>query len=174
LTGKELIVEVSKLDFENPIADIEAIRAMNPQRFEMEQLTAVVYEDTEKHICVGYKDITRDEFWARGHMPRMPLMPGVIMLEAAAQLCSYYVQKHDMLGSAMVGFGGLEDVRFRDPVLPGSRLILMCELVKCRRGRMLISRFQGVVGESIAVEGIIKGIPIPVEALKQLQDNAAS
>ena len=174
MTGKELIVEVSKLDFENPIADIEAIRAMNPQRFEMEQLTAVVYEDTEKHICVGYKDITRDEFWARGHMPRMPLMPGVIMLEAAAQLCSYYVQKHDMLGSAMVGFGGLEDVRFRDPVLPGSRLILMCELVKCRRGRMLISRFQGVVGESIAVEGIIKGIPIPVEALKQLQDNAAS
>ncbi|MCA9142061.1 MAG: beta-hydroxyacyl-ACP dehydratase [Planctomycetales bacterium] len=139
----------------------------------MEQLTAVVYEDNEKHICVGYKDITDQEFWVRGHMPNMPLMPGVVMLEAAAQLCSYYVQKHDMLGSPMVGFGGLEDVRFRDPVLVGSRLILMCELSKIRRGRMLVSRFQGVVGESIAVEGVIKGIPIPVEALKQMQENAA-
>jgi len=173
LASKELIVELSKLDFENPIADIEAIRALNPQRYEMEQLTAVVYEDNEKHICVGYKDITDQEFWVRGHMPNMPLMPGVVMLEAAAQLCSYYVQKHDMLGSPMVGFGGLEDVRFRDPVLVGSRLILMCELSKIRRGRMLVSRFQGVVGESIAVEGVIKGIPIPVEALKQMQENAA-
>ncbi|HRX81193.1 MAG: beta-hydroxyacyl-ACP dehydratase [Planctomycetaceae bacterium] len=173
MASKELIVELSKLDFENPIADIEAIRALNPQRYEMEQLTAVVYEDNEKHICVGYKDITDQEFWVRGHMPNMPLMPGVVMLEAAAQLCSYYVQKHDMLGSPMVGFGGLEDVRFRDPVLVGSRLILMCELSKIRRGRMLVSRFQGVVGESIAVEGVIKGIPIPVEALKQMQENAA-
>jgi 3-hydroxyacyl-[acyl-carrier-protein] dehydratase len=174
LAGKELIIELSKLDFDNPVAEIETIRKHNPQRHEMEQLTAVVYEDNEKHICVGYKDVTDTEFWVRGHMPNMPLMPGVVMLEAAAQLCSYYVQKHDMLGSPMVGFGGLEDVRFRDPVLPGSRLILMCELVKIRRGRMLVSRFQGVVGESIAVEGIIKGIPIPVEALKQLQANAAS
>jgi 3-hydroxyacyl-[acyl-carrier-protein] dehydratase len=171
LPGKDLIIELSKLDFENPVADIEVIRSYNPQRHEMEQLTAVVYEDNEKHICVGYKDITKDEFWVRGHMPNMPLMPGVVMLEAAAQLCSYYVQRHDLLGSAMVGFGGLEDVRFRDPVLPGSRLILMSEMIKCRRGRMLVSRFQGIVGESIVVEGIIKGIPIPVDALKQLQAN---
>ncbi|MCB9921132.1 MAG: beta-hydroxyacyl-ACP dehydratase [Planctomycetaceae bacterium] len=173
MASKELIIELSKLDFENPIADIEAIRALNPQRYEMEQLTGVVYEDTSKHICVGYKDISDQEFWVRGHMPNMPLMPGVIMLEAAAQLCSYYVQKHDMLGSPMVGFGGLEDVRFRDPVLVGSRLILMCELSKIRRGRMLVSRFQGVVGESVAVEGVIKGIPIPVDALRQMQENAS-
>ena len=174
MASKELIVDLAKLDFENPIADIEAIRELNPQRHEMEQLTAILYEDNVKHICVGYKDITDNEFWVRGHMPKMPLMPGVVMLEAAAQLCSYYVQKHDMLGSPMVGFGGLEDVRFRDPVLPGSRLILMCELVKIRRGRMLISRFQGVVGSSVAVEGIIKGIPIPVEALTKMQADAAS
>lgn len=173
MAGKDLIVELSKLDFENPIADIEGIRSQNPQRFEMEQLTAIVYEDTEKHICVGYKDITEKEFWVRGHMPNMPLMPGVVMLEAAAQLCSFYVQKHDLLGAPMVGFGGLEDVRFRDPVLVGSRLVLMCELIKLRKGRMLVSRFQGVVGESVAVEGIIKGIPIPVEALQNMQENAS-
>ena len=67
----------------------------------------------------------------------------------------------------MVGFGGLEDVRFREPVLPGDRLYLVCQLDKIRRGRMIVCRFQGIVRDRIAVEGVLKGIPIPVEALRQ-------
>src|ERR1044071_7415132 len=134
----------------------------------MEQLTAIVYEDMVRHVCAGYKDISDQEFWVRGHMPGMPLMPGVIMLEAVAQLCSYVSQKYDLLGADMVGFGGLEDVRFRDPILPGDRLIVMCALDKIRRGRMIVCRFQGVVGESVVVEGILKGIPIPVDYIKKL------
>jgi 3-hydroxyacyl-[acyl-carrier-protein] dehydratase len=165
VAGKPLIRDLATLDFDKPTADIEAIRKYNPQRFEMEQLTAVVYEDPVENVCVGYKDITEDEFWVRGHMPDMPLMPGVVMLEAAAQLCSYFVQKHDLLGSEMVGFGGLEDVRFRGPVLPGDRLILLCKLIKARRMRLMISQFQGVVLDRIVVEGQIKGIPIPIDAL---------
>ena len=94
-------------------------------------------------------------------MPGMPLMPGVMMLEGAAQLCSYFTQRHNMLGAAMVGFGGLEDVRFRDPVVPGDRVVFICSLTKVRPGRMIISRFQGVVRGNVVVEGIIKGIPIP-------------
>jgi 3-hydroxyacyl-[acyl-carrier-protein] dehydratase len=98
-------------------------------------------------------------------MPGMPLMPGVVMVEGAAQMCSYFVQKHNLLEAAMVGFGGLEDVRFRDPVFPGDRLTFISKLTKARPRRMIVSRFQGVVGEKIVVEGIIKGIPIPVEAI---------
>ena len=134
VASRDLIIDVSTIDFNRVVADIELIRKYNPQRFEMEQLTAVVYEDTSKHICVGYKDTSYDEFWVRGHMPNMPLMPGVIMLEAAAQMCSYYVQRHDLMGAEMVGFGGLEDVRFRDPVIPGSRLILLSQLAKVAAG----------------------------------------
>ena len=74
-------------------------------------------------------------------------MPGVIMCEAAAQLASYYTQKFDLLGSEMVGFGGLEEVRFRDPVIPGDRLYVMTQLTKVRRGRMIVCRFQGFVGQ---------------------------
>ena len=168
MSPKELIVDPATLDFSRPLADIETIRKYNPQRHEMEQLTAIVYEDSVRNICVGYKDVGTGEFWVRGHMPGMPLMPGVVMLEAAAQLCSYFVQKYDLLGSPMVGFGGLEEVRFRDPIIPGDRLILMCELLKARRGRMLVSRFQGIVRDNVAFEGILKGIPIPVEALSRL------
>ncbi|MBP90450.1 MAG: beta-hydroxyacyl-ACP dehydratase [Planctomycetaceae bacterium] len=170
MAAKDLIFDFATLDFDKPTADIETIRKYNPQRFEMEHLTAIVHEDPENHICVGYKDVTEDEFWIRGHMPGIPLMPGVIMLEAAAQLCSYLVQRYDLLGTKMVGFGGLEDVRFRDPVLPGDRLILLCELIKARRMRMMISRFQGVVGDKIVFEGKIKGIPIPVDALEKLRE----
>ena len=167
MTSKTLIIDLSTIDFDHVVADIESIRKYNPQRFEMEQLTAVVHEDFVRNTCVGYRDVTAHEFWVRGHMPGMPLMPGVVMLEGAAQLCSYFTQKSDLLGSPVVGFGGLEDVRFRDPVVPGNRLIYLCELVKVRRHRMIVSRFQGVVGDVVVVEGIIKGIPIPVDMLQR-------
>jgi 3-hydroxyacyl-[acyl-carrier-protein] dehydratase len=165
VAGKELIVDLAQIDFDRVIADIDEIRKYNPQRFEMEQLTAIVYEDTVRNVCAGYKDVTDQEFWVRGHMPGMPLMPGVVMLEAAAQMCSFFVQKYNLLGSKMVGFGGLEDVRFRDPVRPGDRLIVMCELTKVRTGRMIVCRFQGVVRQSMVVEGELKGIPLPIDAL---------
>jgi 3-hydroxyacyl-[acyl-carrier-protein] dehydratase len=167
VSGKDFIVDPTTLDFSRITADLETIRKYNPQRFEMEHLTAVIFEDSKLNLCVGYKDVTDQEFWIRGHMPGMPLMPGVVMLEAAAQLCSYFVQKFDLLGTKMVGFGGLEDVRFRDPVVPGDRLILMCQLLKARRRRMLVSRFQGIVRESLVVEGILKGVPIPIDALSK-------
>ena len=165
MSTKSLLYDISRIDFDNVVADVDAIRKVNQQRYEMEQLTAIVFEDPSRHICVGYKDLTQDEFWVRGHMPGMPLMPGVVMLEGAAQMCSYFVQKYQLLGADMVGFGGLEDVRFRDPVLIGDRVVFISKLTKVRPQRMIVSRFQGVVGENIVVEGIIKGIPIPIEAL---------
>jgi 3-hydroxyacyl-[acyl-carrier-protein] dehydratase len=143
----KFIIDPALLDFEKPIADIDGIRALNPQRFEMEQLTAILYEDLESNCCAALKEITDEEFWVRGHMPGMPLMPGVVMLEAVAQLSSYFTQKHDLLGAEMVGFGGLDDVRFRGVVTPGDKLVLMVKMVKNRRGRMIVAAFQGVVGE---------------------------
>ena len=165
---RDLIIELSEVDLDNVVSGIEQIRKYNPQRYEMEQLTAIVLEDTDRQICVGYKDISREEFWIRGHMPGMPLMPGVIMCEAAAQISSYYVQKYDLLQAKMVGFGGLEDVRFREIVVPGDRLVIAIELLKARPRRMIKCRFQGFVRNEIVVDGIIKGVPIPVEAVEAL------
>ena len=77
MSRKGFIVDPATVDFDNVIADIEAIRAVNPQRHEMEQLTAIVYEDIEKGVCVGYKDVTDREFWVRGHTPGINGMPGM-------------------------------------------------------------------------------------------------
>jgi len=162
---KEYLVNPSDIDFDNVIADLDEIRKHNPQRFEMEQLTAIVYVDEETMTCAGYKDITENEVWVRGHMPGMPLMPGVFMCEAAAQLCSYVTQRFDLLGAEIVGFGGMKEVRFRGVVVPGDRLVIACQRIRSRRGRLILSRFQGVVGEDIVVDGQITGVPLPVDAL---------
>ncbi len=160
------IIDLSLLNCDHVIADIEAIRKIIPQRFEMEQLTAIVFTDPESNVCVGYRDTSEDDFWVRGHMPGMPLMPGVLMCEAAAQLCTYHAQVHDLMGCEMLGFGGLDDVKFRGVVRPGDRLIIAGKLIKVRRGALIRVRFQCFVDQSIVCEGEIKGIKIPVEALR--------
>jgi 3-hydroxyacyl-[acyl-carrier-protein] dehydratase len=162
---KRYLLDPATVDFDNVLADIEEIRKFIPQRFEMEQLTAIVHIQDDPLICAGYKDITDHEVWIRGHMPGMPLMPGVFMCEAAAQLSSFITQKFDLLGAQMVGFGGMEEVRFRGPVRPGDRLLIACEKVKSRRGRMIKCRFQGTVGDRIVVDGGIIGVPLPVDQL---------
>lgn len=164
MVARDLILDPSEVDLTQVIAGIDEIRKYIPQRFEMEQLTAIVFEDVERGICAGYKQTTEDEFWIRGHMPTFALMPGVLMCEAAAQLASYLTQKYDLLGAEMVGFGGLDDVRFRGMVRPGERLLLICELLKLRRGAMCVCRFQGLVGDSLVCEGKIRGIPLNISA----------
>ena len=94
-------------------------------------------------------------------------MPGVIMCEAAAQVCSFHSGKHDLLGCEVMGFGGLDNVRFRGVVVPGQRLTIVCQVINVLRGKMISSRFQGFVDESIACEGEIRGVPLPIDQLKQ-------
>jgi 3-hydroxyacyl-[acyl-carrier-protein] dehydratase len=161
---KQPILDFSEFDLNQVVADIETIRGYNRQRYEMEQLTAICYEDRQRHICVGYKDLGPDEFWVRGHMPGMPLMPGVIMCEAAAQMASYYTHRYGLMGDNLIGFGGLEEVRFRGVVRPGERFVIVAQLLKIRRA-MLTCEFQCFVRESPVCDGILKGIPLPVDQL---------
>ena len=75
---RDYIIDPTEYDLGNVLADIHAIRRWTQQRFELEQLTAIVHEDAVRALCVGYKDVTHDEFWVRGHFPSMPVMPGMV------------------------------------------------------------------------------------------------
>jgi len=155
----EINFDPSRLDLNRVVADHEAVLRVNPQRFEMEQLTAIVYVDAEQHIVAGYKDVRCDEFWVRGHMPGYPLLPGVLMCEAAAQLCGYYIVTSGLLTGDFVGFGGMENVRFRGPVKPGDRLVLIGKGLRIHR-RQCVFNVQGFVGTTMVFHGDIIGGPL--------------
>ena len=154
------LYDLSQIDFNKPVYSLEDIRRVNPQRHEMEQLTAIVLEDKEGHGAVGYKDVTDKEFWIAGHMPGFPLMPGVILCECAAQLAGFYARKNKILGGDYLGFGGMNDVRFRGPVFPGCRLVLMARLKRLRENRLAEFMFQGYVDGRMVFSGEMIGVPI--------------
>lgn len=110
--------------------------------------------------AVGFLDVLPDAFWVRGHFPERPLMPGVLICESAAQLSSYFAIKTGLVTEGMVGLGGLTDVRFRNPVVPGDRLVLMLKKGKSRVNAMFNADFQGFVNETLVVDGTIKGVAL--------------
>jgi 3-hydroxyacyl-[acyl-carrier-protein] dehydratase len=152
-------VDPGSIDLGRVLADEDAIRRVNPQRFEMAQLDAIVYLDSERHLLAGYKDVRPDEFWVRGHMPGWPLLPGVLMCEAAAQLCAYYIATHGLMPSEYIGFGGMENVRFRTMVRPGDRLLLVGKALRINR-RQAIFNVQGFVGPTMVFHADIIGVPL--------------
>jgi 3-hydroxyacyl-[acyl-carrier-protein] dehydratase len=149
----------AQLDLTRVLADRQTIRKVNPQRFEMEQLDAIVLLDAEQHLIAGYKDVQPDEFWVRGHLPDYPLLPGVLMCEAAAQLCSYYITTQGLSPGDFIGFGGLENVRFRGRVKPGDRLVLIGKGARLNR-RQTIFNVQGFVGDTMVFHADVLGVPL--------------
>jgi 3-hydroxyacyl-[acyl-carrier-protein] dehydratase len=133
---REPLVDPQTVAGMKPVADVEDIRRYNRQRYEMEQLSGVIQLDLEKQLIVTYKDVTDREFWVRGHIPDRPLMPGVMMLEAAAQTCSYYYGRSTP-DPRFLGFMGLEQVRFRGTVVPGDRLIIAAHCLELKSRRLV-------------------------------------
>jgi 3-hydroxyacyl-[acyl-carrier-protein] dehydratase len=151
---------MSQFDFDSPLFTLEEIRKVNPQRFEMEQLTAILHVDESQHLIVGYKNVTESEFWVNGHMPEFPLMPGVVQCECAAQLGGFYARKYDLIGGDYLGFGGMDAVRFRKPVFPGNRLDLVAQVTRVRARKLAQFNFQGFVDGQLMFEGQMLGVTV--------------
>ena len=150
-----LIFDISGIDLGAVVADQEMIRSVNPQRGDMEQLNGVVWFDATTDRIIGFKEVRPDEFWVSGHIPGRPLLPGVLMIEAAAQLASYYV-KGVSKTEGFIGFGGVEDCKFRQQVPPGVRLYIIAQQDHARHRRFK-SRMQGLVNGQLVFEATIIG-----------------
>ncbi len=160
MAKKPSLIDLSAIDLTHLIADQEEVRSKNPQRFEMEMLNGILYENLETGIGVGFQDIPQEPFWARGHMPGFPIMPGVLICESAAQLASYFAGKLNSLDSGIIGFGGMDNVKFRGLVRPGDKLILVVKLVKLKPNVMMILQFEAIVNGEVVADGEIRGVPI--------------
>ncbi|MGE5609655.1 MAG: 3-hydroxyacyl-ACP dehydratase FabZ family protein, partial [Bacillota bacterium] len=90
----KFLFDISEIDLNHVMFGPEVIRQYNPQRGDMEHLDGVIYIDTTKDRLIAYKDVRDNEFWVAGHIPGRPLLPGVLMIEAAAQAASFYMRKY--------------------------------------------------------------------------------
>ena len=153
-----LLFDISSIDLDAVLYDQEAIRQVNPHRGDMEHLNGIVYVDENEHRLIGYKDIRADEFWVPGHIPGRPLFPGVLMIEAGAQLASFYT-KAIMKWPGFTGFGGVDAVKFRQQVTPPCRMYLLGQRTWARHQRVQC-KVQGIINGAIVFEGDITGVII--------------
>ena len=152
-----LLFDLSKIDLNaDPIFGKDDIMQVNAQRFELQQLDGILWCDKEKLLILGYKDVTDKEFWIRGHIPGRPIMPGVIMVEAGAQLSSFLVKRIYGL-EGFIGFAGIDSTKFRAIVEPGQRLYLLGHLTKFKRRKYTCS-IQGIVDDKMVFETSVSGM----------------
>jgi len=156
--AKQFLFDLNGIDLNAVHTPIEGIRAVIPQRYEFEMLTAIVSLRENPVQIVAYKDITVDDFWTRGHIPGRPLMPGVMMIEAGAQLCAWYtMMTRPDLG--FIGFARCDDVSFRGTVVPPGRLYILCQLLEMSK-RRAVGKTQGIFNDRVVFEATITGMAV--------------
>jgi 3-hydroxyacyl-[acyl-carrier-protein] dehydratase len=157
------LIDLAEFPME-PIFDQAGIRRFNRHRYDWEQITAITLLDYDRRIVAGYRDYKADEPWTRGHFPGQPIVPGVLMLEAAAQACSVYVTHFKIIKpDELMAFGGLEGVRFRGFVVPGQRLLLVGRSER-NSSKMMRVDVQGFVEGQMVFHGLVIGLPMKSEA----------
>jgi 3-hydroxyacyl-[acyl-carrier-protein] dehydratase len=150
------LFELEGIDLDRIEYGIEEVRKMNPHRFEFEQVTGIVAFQPELKRVVGLRHLREDEFWVRGHIPGNPLFPGVLMLESAAQVCSFYSGKVAQ-ADGFLGLGGMDEVRFRGVVKPGEKLYILGVERVLTPSRCQFDT-QGVVNGKVVFEARILGV----------------
>lgn len=154
----QLLFDISGIDRSKVYADADEVGRINPQCGHMRHLDHVIWTSADKSEVLGVKFVRHDEFWVPGHIPGRPLFPGVLQIEAAAQLSSY-LQTVKYPGLGFLGFTRCEDTSFRGQVVPGDTMYLLAkELTSSRRRFVCLA--QGVVNDRIVLETKITGMAI--------------
>ncbi len=146
---------------DTPLAyDMSQVHERIPQRHEMALLHGIVHHDPETHWGIGLHEARPDAFWVKGHVPGRPLMPAIVMVEVAAQLCAWLASFALPISSGQFfGFGGLERARFRGQVVPGDKMLVVAKQMRVRRN-MATYQSQAFVDDTLVFEGQIIGVLI--------------
>ncbi len=134
--------------------DINQIKEILPHRYPF--LLVDCIEEMEPGVrAVGYKNVTVNEPFFQGHFPEYPVMPGVLLIEALAQVGAVAVLSLEENKGKLAFFAGIDKAKFRRKVVPGDRLRLETEIVKCK-GPMGVGNAKAYVEEKVVCEAEIK------------------
>ena len=147
--------------------DLLEIMKILPHRYPILLVDKIIEIELGKRI-VGIKNVSINEPVFQGHFPDFPLMPGVYMLEAMAQVGGILMIKSLGLeiGKYAIVFAGIDDARFKRPVYPGDQLVMELEVLSLKK---TLSKMKGVakVRDEVACEAILFAAARELESLKK-------
>ncbi len=141
---------------EKGVLDIEGIKKIIPHRYPF-LLVDRVTEIIEPDFIKGYKNVSVNEAFFQGHFPAHPVMPGVLILEALAQLGAILILRKFPEEKRMAYFAGMDGVKFKNMVVPGDRLDLEVKVMR-DRGTYAVTHGQAFVDGKLATEATLKCI----------------
>lgn len=137
-----------KLDIKGKVLDINTIQKILPHRYPFLLVDRII-ESTDKKV-VGIKNVTINEPFFQGHFPGQPVMPGVLIIEAMAQVGGVgALSMVDNLGKVAY-FLSIKEAKFRKPVIPGDQLVIEVEILKTKLSVMQVAATAKVAGELVA------------------------
>lgn len=142
----------SPLQSGSPLLAVEQIQGLLPHRYPFALVDRVIEHEPGKR-AVAIKNVTINEPQFQGHFPGRPLMPGVLIVEAMAQVGGLIVTQMPDLPRGLFVFVGIDGVRFRRPVVPGDQLRITCELLSLRRKRFGKVQAEATVDGELACSG---------------------
>jgi 3-hydroxyacyl-[acyl-carrier-protein] dehydratase len=130
----------------------QQIEGLLPHRYPFALVDRVIdYVPGQRAVAI--KNVTLNEPQFQGHFPGRPLMPGVLIVEAMAQVGGLVVTQIPDLPKGLFVFAGIDGVRFRRPVVPGDQLLISCELLSLKRKRFGKMRGEATVDGELACSG---------------------
>lgn len=157
-TGKSLLLDLANVNLNNRLYDRTYIERINAHRGHMALLDAIVWHSPDFKEAVAVKHNRADEFWVSGHFPGRPMLPGVVMVEAGAQLAAF-IYNSRFEKPKLAAFTRINECTFRSAVTVGDDLYLLCKETKFNP-RRFITLLQGLVNGKIAFEAEIAGMAI--------------
>ncbi len=147
------------------IHTVREIEGLIPHRWPFLLVDRIVEYDAASKRIVGIKGVTATEWFFQGHFPGLPVMPGVLQVEALAQTMAVYVARQPGFGDRIGLFAGIDAVRFKRVVVPGDvlRLQVTMEKLGSRFGK---GRGVATVDGEVACEGVLSFVIPPAGALR--------
>ena len=135
-----------------PILTLEDIQKILPHRYPFALVDRII-EYVPGQRAVGIKNVTFNEPHFQGHFPERPMMPGVLIVEAMAQVGGIVLRQLPEVEGGLFVFAGIDKVRFRRPVVPGDQLVMTAELIALKRRRFGKMQARAIVDGQRVAEG---------------------